>query len=118
MTSERKLTQNESVFREVNENIEKAAVEHRYGAGELPAFVCECADQECGELIRMSLTQYEEVRRYPSRFLIVPGHEHPRIERVIERFDDYVVLEKVGVGRETAEEGDPRAGEGPGLPPS
>ena len=87
MTSERKLAQNEAMFREVNENIEKAAIEHRYQATELPVFVCECSNEQCGDLIRMSLPQYEEVRRYPARFFIVPGHEDPEIERIIERFE-------------------------------
>ena len=105
---EKKLAQNEALFRTVNENIEKTAVENRYRAGELPSFVCECSDSECGELIKLSLTQYEEVRRYPERFVIVPGHAVGEIENVVERFQHHEVVEKVGTGRDEARDSDPR----------
>ena len=114
---EKKLAQNEALFRDVNENIEKAAVENRYQGGDLPEFVCECSDPGCGALIQLSLTQYEDVRRYPQRFLVRPGHAVEEIENIIERYDSFVVVEKVGVGRETAIERDPRIGGDPGLPP-
>ncbi len=113
MTSEDKLARNEALFRDINETIEKTAIENRYEPSELPVFVCECADTNCGDLIRLSLTQYEDVRRHPTHFFLVPGHEDPQIERVVERYESYFVVEKVGVGRETAHEVDPRAPGGP-----
>ena len=97
------------MFRSVNENIEKKAVEDRYTAAEPPSFVCECARPDCGELIRLSLTQYEEVRRDPMRFFALPGHDMPGLENVVERYDSYIVVEKVGLGRDEAEDTDPRA---------
>ena len=109
MDRDEKLAQNETLFRAVNETIEKTAVDNRYEAGELPNFVCECSNPECGELISMSLTQYEDVRRDSSHFLIKPGHDIQEIENVVERFDDYVVIEKLGRGREVAEGADPRS---------
>jgi hypothetical protein len=109
MDRENKLAQNETLFRAVNENIEKTAVENRYAAGDLPSFVCECADTECGDLIQLSITQYEEVRANPDRFLLWPGHEVEDIENVVERFENFVVVEKIGRGRDTAEDTDPRA---------
>jgi len=115
---ERKLALNEVMFRDVNENIEKTAVDNRYQAGDLPSFVCECSDPDCGELIRLALPQYEEVRNYPSRFLVRPGHEVREIENPVERHKNYLVIEKIGEGRATAEEADRRPGPEPGLPPS
>ena len=108
MDQEKKLARNEVLFRDVNENIEKAAIENRYQSGELPVFVCECSDAECGDLIRLSLTQYEEVRRHGDRFFLSPGHEVLDIERIIESFDGYLVVQKVGRGRDAAEGTDPR----------
>ena len=108
VSSEKKLARNEALFREVNENIEKAAIEHRYQATELPVFVCECSDAECGDLIRLSITQYEDVRRHGDRFFIFPGHEVAEIERVVDSYEGYVVVQKVGPGRDTAEDRDPR----------
>ncbi|MBW3594953.1 MAG: hypothetical protein KY391_05190 [Actinobacteria bacterium] len=108
MSHEKKLAQNEAMFRQVNENIEKAAIEHRYEATELPVFVCECSNEVCGDLIRLSVTQYEDVRRHGDRFFVLPGHEVPEIERVVERYETYVVVEKTGLGRDAAEETHPR----------
>ena len=110
MVNEKKLAQNGALFRTVNEDIEKTAVENRYSPGDLPSFICECSDPECGDLIAMSLTQYEDVRSDSNHFLIKAGHHVAEIENVVERYDDYVVVEKVGRGRETAEATDPRSG--------
>ena len=109
MDRDKKLARNETVFRQVNENIEKTAVENRFEGGSPPSFVCECSRPDCGELIQLSLTQYEEVRSQPARFFIIPGHDMPGLENVVDRYDDYVVIEKIGVGREVSEETDPRA---------
>ena len=109
MDRDKKLARNETVFRSVNENIEKTAVENRYGTEGPPSFVCECSRPDCGELIRLSITQYEDVRSRPERFFILPGHEMPGIENIVERYDGFVVIEKIGVGREVSEETDPRA---------
>ena len=109
MDPEKKLAHNEAMFREVNETVGKTAAESRYSSGHLPSFVCECSDGGCGELIELSLTQYEDVRRDPSHFVIKPGHDIAEIENVVERFNEYVVIEKLGKGRDAAEDTDPRA---------
>jgi hypothetical protein len=49
------------------------------------------------------------VRAGAAQFVLVPGHEIPAIERVVERAASYVVVEKVGDAAEVAEETDPRA---------
>ena len=37
-------------------------------------FICECADANCMEIIRLSLDEYEAVRQHPARFFTAPGH--------------------------------------------
>ena len=94
----------QSLFREVNERIEefnRAAVVD----GEV---LCECASKECVELIPLTYDEYEQVRRIPTHFLVVPGHELPEIERAVERTDRYVVVEKYGDAGTTAVRLDPR----------
>ena len=118
MADEEKLARNEAMFREVNENIEKEVIGHRYEATELPVFVCECSNKQCGDLIRLSLPQYEEVRRHGDRFFIVPGHEILEIERVVKSLEGYTVIEKIGKGRDISKDTDPRGFKFPGLPPS
>lgn len=85
----RKLAHNEALFREVNETIaiaRPAAAETR--------FICECADQNCALTILLDRAEYERIRRNPSRFFVLPGHEVPEIENVVERHPGYYVVEK------------------------
>ncbi|HEY6962039.1 MAG TPA: hypothetical protein VI408_09150 [Gaiellaceae bacterium] len=85
-----RLKHNEAVFRSVNDEIEdRAAPDH----GELE-YVCECADATCTAAVRLSHEEYEAVRRDADRFFVVEGHERREIERVIERHDGYLVVEK------------------------
>jgi hypothetical protein len=81
-------------------------------AGETgPEFVCECTDLACGEQIEIRLAEYEAVRAHPSRFLVLPGHERPDIERVVGEGDGYFVVDKTSGVAEVAEETDPRSDE-------
>lgn len=86
---EERLAQNESRFREINESAQPQR--ERQGAGR---FVCECADRGCAAWIEVPPDHYAEVRANPRRFLVTPGHEIPDIERIAERRDGYLVIEK------------------------
>jgi hypothetical protein len=104
--AEDRVAHNETVFREVNERIE---------AGQWPtqreeplAFRCECGSLACNSLVELTLGEYEHVRASATHFVLVPGHEIPAIERVLEREPTYVVVEKVGDAAEVAKETDPR----------
>jgi hypothetical protein len=96
----------EALFRDVNERIAESAQRFESSDAE---FVCECADPSCTERVEVTLDDYEEVRSEPTTFLLRPGHEHPDIERVVERRRRYNVVEKFGrlVAR-TVRELDPR----------
>lgn len=90
---EAKMARTESAFREVNEAIATTAA--RFEADEAD-FVCECADPDCAHRLTADLEDYEDVRAEPTHFLLVPGHEEPKVERVVERNSDYLIVEKVG----------------------
>jgi hypothetical protein len=72
----------EALFRDVNERIAETAA--RFNSAETE-FVCECSDPECTERVHATLDEYEEVRAEATHFLLVPGHENPEVERVVER---------------------------------
>jgi hypothetical protein len=74
--------------RRVNEAIERGADE---GSA---VFVCECGHLGCSTTIELSLADYESVRTNFDRFLLVPGHEIDRVDEVVERHPDYVVVVK------------------------
>lgn len=101
------MARTESAFREVNEAI--AATAARFDAEETD-LVCECADPECAHRLTADLEDYDDVRSEPTRFLLAPGHDEPAIERVVERTDEYHVVEKFGSVVETiVRQLDPRA---------
>ncbi|HEX2102444.1 MAG TPA: hypothetical protein VHF51_02240 [Solirubrobacteraceae bacterium] len=65
----------------------------RRGGGIDIAFRCECGRLGCNTLIALSPDQYGAVRAHRRRFALVPGHEVVELEHVLERHEDYVVVE-------------------------
>lgn len=109
---EERLGANEALFREVNERVAEVAGdfiatepdESRFD------FSCECGVRDCAEQIALSLSEYEAVRADATRFVVVPGHDLPEIERVVERHPTHLVVEKRDPdAEEIARETDPRA---------
>jgi hypothetical protein len=70
--------------------------------------VCECADEECFEPIELTMDEYEAIREHPARFPVLPGHELPDVEKVVETHERYLVVEKQGAARDVAIEHDRR----------
>jgi hypothetical protein len=98
---------NEALFREVNERIEDA------GTGLAPEdvpmeFLCECDDPDCVEKVNATRAEYEAIRAVPTRFVVLPGHEDPDIEHVVQQTDHFLVVEKEGQAAHEAQEDDPR----------
>jgi hypothetical protein len=105
----RRVGLNESIFREVNEQIESLNRDQRTD-GATMTVICECADGECAERLEISLSEYEKVRADPRRYVVVPGHQLPEFESVVESRDGYDVVEKrEGPAADLAEETDPRS---------
>jgi hypothetical protein len=105
----RRVGLNESIFRQVNEQIE--SLNQGFGA-DLPTLtlICECADGECTDRIDIATSEYEQVRSDPRRYVVVPGHELPEFESVVESRKGYDVVQKrPGEAAELAEETDPRS---------
>jgi hypothetical protein len=98
---------NESLFREVNERI--AEVNQTFQVEGRSEFLCECSRNECKEPVSISIDEYEEIRGNPARFFVLPGHEDESVERVVERNERYVIVEKIGEAAEEAEQLDPRS---------
>jgi hypothetical protein len=105
----RKIGENESLFRAVNERIE--GLGEAFGLiTESMTVVCECGDDTCIEQIELQVPEYERVRSDPTTFVIVPGHEIPDVEDVVEHHDAYDVVRKHrGAEAEIARELDPRS---------
>ena len=104
-SSAARAAKNEALFREVNERIRDAA--ETFEAEGLEA-LCECSDPECVETLHITMTEYSAVRESGNRFAMIAGHEDPDVERVLERNERFIVVEKTGEGGEVARELDPR----------
>ena len=105
----RRVGLNESIFRQVNEQIE--SLNHGVGVG-LPTLtvICECADGDCTERIEIAIPAYERVRADPRRYIVVSGHVLREFESIVEQADRYDVVEKRdGEAARLAEETDPRS---------
>jgi hypothetical protein len=69
-------------------------------------FVCECADDACIERLTLDPDAYTRVRSEPRWFIVLPGHEDPALERVIETHGSYLIVEKTGAAGQVAEQTD------------
>jgi len=88
---DRRLTENELLFRGANEAAARQTLR-----GDVPTeldVVCECTDRDCRQPLTMPTAEYEWLRHDPRRFVVLPGHEAPAVEQVVERFDGYVIVE-------------------------
>jgi hypothetical protein len=89
---EERIAEIESLFRDVNEQIAETA--ERFDV-ESADFYCECDDPACHERVEVPLTDYEEVRTEATHFIVRPGHENDRFERVVARRGPFAVVNKV-----------------------
>ena len=78
-TSEERVGEIESLFRNVNEQIAEAA--ERFEV-ESARFYCECHDPACGGRVEVPLDEYEDLRAESTRFVHLPSHVETRFERV------------------------------------
>lgn len=99
-------TRRQVLFRELNEEIRRIA--ESFDADEALELCCEC-EFDCFARLSVSRQQYEAVRRFPTRFLVLADHVSPE-ERIVELMSgsSAVVVEKLGAGARTAILGDSR----------
>jgi hypothetical protein len=108
---EERLARNEAIFREINERTR--SLQDRFGANDptsaFEEFLCECGDQLCVERVKLTISEYEEVRTEPTQFVLRPGHATPQVERVVTESDRYVIVVKLDDAARVGIERDPRS---------
>jgi hypothetical protein len=101
------LAKNEELFRKVNERIE--LVSHAVAQDDaLMEYLCECDRPDCYNRVHATRSEYEAVRAESTHFIVLPGHEDPRVERVALSNERFLIVEKQGAAARDAEESDPR----------
>lgn len=91
---EERVARNEELFQEINRQIEK--LEERLGHPETLAMLCECSKKHCLDGFEVEPAVYQRVRSNPVLFFVVPGHEDREVERIVERSERFLVVEKLG----------------------
>lgn len=99
---EQRAARNEALFREVNDTIARLE-EHSGTRTTEPAFVCECADADCTEQLPVDLDVYQRTRKQPRLFFVRPGHQDLELERIVETYTGYLIVEKTGEAGQIAE---------------
>lgn len=98
---------NEALARDTNEMVERIA--ESWSADEPMAFRCECTRADCRESVRLTAEEYETVRAEGTRFVVVPEHVEPDVERVVGHIREFPLVEKIDPeAREIAAQTDPR----------
>ncbi len=101
-----KLVENEAMFRQKNETVQKdiktlneIALSQRdeepISEETVLNFYCECSDENCRLRIPMSLKQYEHIHENRKQFIVVNDHEVSLVENVVERTKHYTVVKKL-----------------------
>ena len=106
----RRVGQNEALFRQVNEELENLE-QHTRITDRTIGIVCECGDLRCRERLEVPIEEYEDVRGDGQLFLVIPGHEIPSTEDIVQRTERYnVVRKREGEPARIADVTNPRPG--------
>jgi hypothetical protein len=101
---DKRLAQNEALFREVNERLQDHAE-----PGGVNHYLCECANSDCTFRITLPTAEYEEVRSDSKQFMVLPQHYTPEIEELVADKGSHWIVRKSGEEGEYVEKLDPRS---------
>ena len=104
----RRIADNESRFREINERL-RDDLRALPDDDEPVGFVCECGKVECAEQVSLTLAEYETVRAGSLDFFVVPGHQVPDVEDVVDLNDRYARVRKHPESADRVRASDPRS---------
>jgi hypothetical protein len=97
VTSLERATKNELRFRDANVQIEE--FREKVGLTDRVPYLCECEDELCRQVMRLSAQEYRKARVDERHFILAPGHPF-RSGGIVAECDGYVVVEKTGEAAE------------------
>ena len=104
---EKRMAENEAVFREVNEKVDSIA--HRLGPNVPYEYLCECANADCTFRISLGPEDYADVRSDPKQFVVLPLHYTPEVEDLVRQEETFWIVRKTGEAGELVADLDPRS---------
>ena len=57
---------------------------------------------DCAAFVSLTVSEYEEVRKAPTHFVIASGHLIVGVEVIVRETSEYQVVEKIGAGAPVA----------------
>jgi hypothetical protein len=104
---EERIAENEAVFREINEMIQRAHTSAPDGS--FMHIVCECGYETCNSIIGLTKGEYERVRSDPRQFCVLEEDVIEDVEAIVEENDRFAIVSKrQGTPAEVAIRSDPR----------
>jgi hypothetical protein len=83
-----RIVQTELFFRAINEEIAR-------NDGHSPVvFLCECGNPACTEALELSTDALLRLHDENGLFVVLPGHEIPDVETVVDRHNGYLIVRK------------------------
>jgi hypothetical protein len=84
-----RIVQTELFFRAVNEEIARLD-----GHG-TTLFLCECGNPACAEGLELTAVTLRDLHAGADRFVVLPGHEIPDVETVVDQSNGYLIVRKI-----------------------
>lgn len=103
----RHMAENEMIFREYNERVQRGLDEltemakeqgerHNHYKDDAPLhFYCECSNENCQTRIMLTPSVYADIHQHRQRFVVVKGHDIPEVESIVSTGPEYDVVEKI-----------------------
>jgi hypothetical protein len=86
-----RIVQTELFFRAINEEIA------RNDGHADTMFLCECGNPACAEALHLDKEALQRLHAENGLFVVLPGHEIPDVETVVDSFNGYLIVRKDGV---------------------
>ena len=77
---------------EMNEKISSALP---YRTRDKMRLLCECGRRDCNDWFAITIDVYAYARRRPRWRMLLEGHEHPELDKVVERRDGFTIVESI-----------------------
>lgn len=103
----RRIADNEGRFRAINERL-RADLRALPEDPDPVDFVCECGRVDCAQAVALSLEEYESIRASSLDFFVVPGHQAPDVEDVVDFNDRFARVRKHPESADRVRASDPR----------
>jgi hypothetical protein len=88
---EERLVKNELAFAAFNERRRDVEAGN---PDEPVAFVCECANEECFQVLNVTPHDWQAAHSRGDQFVVWPGHVFPEVEMVVDRTAGYWIVRK------------------------